>query len=209
MEPGDDAPQAPEGKITDTGSRLRKHVCLSVALVAVLVALAIGYVGVVNARERTRRRICCSNLRSLIYGVVLYAGDNQERLPPDFSAFIGSYVSSRGLFLCPSEGKATALDRDQFKPGDTLDGHTDYVYVSGLMENDPPNYITFFDDEWNHAGDGVCVARVGGQAEWLSDFKALYDQLALQEKELAAQGRKMTIIRPPWSKRLPSFEAAP
>jgi len=79
------------------------------------------------------------------------------------------------------------------------DTHMDYVYVSGLTVDDPGDYVVAFDDEWNHNGDGVNVFYMGCKIEWTHDIKALHEQLAKQEKELAAQGRKMKLVRPAWS----------
>jgi len=202
---------APEN--ADVYRQAYKPGCLPIAVVTLLAALVIGYVGLnslAGARERARRNMCRSNLNNCInYACRLFAGDYGGHFPPTLGVLYPDYVSDGNVFLCASAGKATAFTRDQFAQGTTLDEYTDYVYVSGLTASDPPKYIVIFDDEGNHAGDGVFVACIGGQVEWLSDLMALYDQLALQEKALAAQGRKMTIIRPPWSKRRPPPGASP
>jgi len=86
-----------------------------------------------------------------------------------------------------------------YTPAKFGDTHTDYVYVSGLRADDPPGYVLAFDDEWNHDGAGVHVLFVSSNGEWTHDIKALHEQLAKQEKELAAKGRKMKLLRPAWS----------
>jgi hypothetical protein len=40
---------------------------------------------------------------------------------------------------------------------------------------------------------------MGCKIEWTHDIKALHEQLAKQQKGLAAQGRKMKVLRPAWS----------
>ena len=66
------------------------------------------------------------------------------------------------------------------------------------MAYDPPDYVLVFEDEWNHDGDGVQVGRIGGDRPWWS-IETLHEQLARQEKELAAKGREMKLLRPAWS----------
>jgi len=85
-----------------------------------------------------------------------------------------------------------------YTPAKFGDTHSDYVYVSGLGAYDHPDYVLVFDDEWNHDGYGVNVAGIAGRVEWMT-ISRLHELLAKQEKELAAQGRKMKLLRPAWS----------
>ncbi len=182
-----------------------KRWSLFALLAAILVALGIAYAALARARERAMRARCKGNLRSLVYFLHVYSGDYGEAFPPTLGHLYPDYISDGKVFLCPSAGRATALeDNPQFSPenytpamlGDT---HPDYVYVSGLRADDPADYILAFDDEWNHDGAGLEVLYIGLNVEWEIDFKAVHEQLAGQEKEFAAQGRKMKLLRPAWS----------
>ena len=154
------------------------------------------------ARERARRLGCRSRLWHLAHACVLYSGDNEGRFPPDSDPLFVDYVTDGECFLCLSACKATEpLYSDFHHPGSSGSihpEHTDYVYVSGLTAADPPSYIMWFEDEWNHEGDGVYVAYIGGGDRWKS-VQTLHTCLAAQEKELAAQGREMKLLRPAWS----------
>jgi hypothetical protein len=178
------------------------------------------YAGVATTHERGRRTKCHANLAGLLYTVQLYIGDNvpegstecvddRFRLapsPPNIDALFGSYLTDAELLLCPSASKATEMTDLGFlrhgvsgASGSIYPEHTDYVFVSGLLGGDPPDYVVAFDDEWNHDGDGVNVASIGGRCYWTDDIKALHEKLAKQDKELAAQGREMKLLRPAWS----------
>ena len=179
---------------------------LPVILVALWVLAELAFVAVPRPRERGRRSVCRSTLRCIAYGSHLFATDNEERFPPTLGVlFCKAYLMDGKVFLCLSAGKATApeddlgFSRDNYTLAMFGDTHTDYVWVSGIEACDPHQYILAFDDEWNHDGDGVYVLFIGGNVEWTSDIEAVHEQLARQEKELAAQGRKMKLLRPAWS----------
>jgi len=179
----------------------------------ILVPLVVGvlsalmFSALAAARERAKRTKCNRNLHCLLYVCHLYGGDHDERFPPDLSVlFPRDYVTDGELFLCPSAAKATELfARDAGHP-DPMGAplglhpeHTDYVYVSGLMASDPPDYVLAFDDEWNHEGEGLHLVYMGGQRDWVRDIGELHGKLAKQKGELAAKGREMKLIRPKWS----------
>ncbi len=53
-----------------------------VAVIAILAALLLPVLG--RARETARRTVCMNNLRQLIMGVSLYAGEHANRCPPAY-----------------------------------------------------------------------------------------------------------------------------
>jgi len=202
-------------------------------LVAVPIALGtlsgLTYSALAAARERWRHNCCISVLKNAFgYALHLYSEDFGGAYPPTIGYLYPNYVSDGDAFLCPSAGRATALEDDprflldgrrsvkHYAPPMFGDTHTDYVYVSGLRSADSPGYILAFDDEWNHDGDGAHVDYTSGWAEWRGDgdgayvvciggqvewrgIAAVHEQLDRQEKELAARGREMKLIRPAWS----------
>ena len=156
---------------------------------------------------------CTSSVKQIGYGCHLYAADHGGEFPPSLGHLYPDFISGGVLFICPSARRATAVEKDpdsylhDYTPAMFGDTHTDYVYVSGLKAGDPNDYVLAFDDEWNHVDKwgtrrhkhGVNVLYVGNNVEWKHDIKALHEQLAKQEKELAAKGRKMKLLRPAWS----------
>ncbi len=162
-----------------------------------------------TVRERNRRMFCNNNLSLIDHALRLYAHSNSGRRPPTLGFLYPEDMPEPLVFLCRSAGKATSLrdeasySRDTYTPAMFDNTHTDHVYVYGLRWDDPPDYIQLFEDEWNHAGEGVHVMTLRGPTKgrscWWSDIRAIHEQLARQEKDLAAQGRKMKLLRPPWS----------
>ncbi|MHC4505900.1 MAG: formylglycine-generating enzyme family protein, partial [Planctomycetota bacterium] len=205
-------PSDPGGGGTQVNAKRRRRLRPLLIPVVILVVLGIAYAALDRARERYRRRWCRGCLNNCInYACHLFAQDHGGHYPPTLGVLYPDFASDGKVFLCPSAGRATALEDDPHFSRDgrgnytpaLSDGHTDYVYVSGLKASDPGHYVLAFDDEWNHDGDGVhvlCVAlRAPRDSDWWPDIKALHEQLARQEKELAAQGRKMKVLRPAWS----------
>ncbi len=185
-----------------------------VVFLVILAVMGMGLGALWMSRERARRKRCASQLKCLGLGIHLYSSDFEEAFPESFGYLYAEFVSDGGVWLCPSARKATKLEEDpgflyeKYTPAMFGDTHTDYVYVSGLTAADPASYVLAFDDEDNHAGVGVCVVYVPTSVEWVTDIEALHRQLAKQEKELAAQGRTMQLLRPAWS-RGPEIPAPP
>lgn len=150
------------------------------------------------ARERARRTKCTSNLKQIGYACQLYAEENAGAFPPDLGALHPEIVSDSELYACPSAwlaGRIPDSRSDEFLPEAVC-----YAYVSGLRAMDDGDIVLAFDEEWNHGGDGMNVAQIGGRVEWVRDVDALHARLDEQKAALAAKGRSMKIIRPPWSR---------
>ena len=69
-----------------------------IAIIALLAALLLPALS--QARERAKQVVCQSNLRQCGIGLVLYAGDNNSRLPPGYVGFAGLQTST---FLLSSQ----------------------------------------------------------------------------------------------------------
>ena len=170
------------------------------SLIVILVVSWLVVEALAAGRERVRRMACISMLKNA-FGYVgrLYSSDFGGVYPPSIGVLFKEYVTDGRVWLCPIAGKATEITIAKYTPGMAFDVYTDYVYVSGLIADDPPEYILAFDDEWNHDGDGVHVVRLGFQVTWMHDIEELHGQLTKQKKELAAKGREMKLLRPAWS----------
>ncbi len=185
-------------------------------IVLLVVGILVGVMLMVlpGRRERAHHARCPSSLKQIVLGCHLYSSDFAGAFPKSLGELYPEYISDGGVFACPRARNATKLEDDprfsakNYTPAMFGDTHTDYVYVSGLTANDPASYVLAFDDEWNHDGAGVNVVFIGSNVEWKTDFKWLHEQLADQAKELATQGRTMTIQRPAWS-RYPELPPPP
>jgi prepilin-type processing-associated H-X9-DG protein len=78
-----------------------------VAIIAILAAMLLPALG--TARGKARQSACTSNLHQIALGVILYAHDNDDRLPylvwsGHFAQFglLSRYVPDRNAFKCPS-----------------------------------------------------------------------------------------------------------
>ena len=118
-------------------------------------------------KEATSRERCQANLHELWTAAKLYGPYQVESFPPTLQVMfkISAYPS---IYICPATGH---------HPGDTnhVDLWTDYVYVSGLKESDPPSCVLAFCPPENHQGKGANVLFVDGKVRWYSveEFKKL------------------------------------
>ncbi|MHC4253419.1 MAG: hypothetical protein ACYS9X_30245, partial [Planctomycetota bacterium] len=161
-QPATPSPPEPSGAREPSKRRARSLPLLVIVPLVVGVLSAVLYSALAAARERARRANCSSNLSALCYTCQLYSGDYELSFPPDFDALFEDYLTDGGIFLCPSASKATEMFMTDFRrpgapgtSGSIHPEHADYVYVSGLIAADPPEYVLLFEDEWNHGGYGV------------------------------------------------------
>jgi hypothetical protein len=208
----DDVSSSPGGAQVNVEHRGWKRRLLLPVLIVIPVLFWMLLESAAVVRERAIRTVCLSHLTGIQYGCHLYAHDFEGHLPPTLGYLFPEHFSDKAA-RCPAAGKATSIydnphfSHDNYTPAMFGDTHTDYVYVSGLRADDPPDYVLVFDDEWNHDGNRVNVIHIGFDyaraadlcdVKW-RDIKDLHEQLARQEKELAAKGRKMKLLRPAWS----------
>lgn len=110
-----------------------------IAIIALLAALLLPTLA--GAKERSRRVRCLNQIRQLLVGAHLYAGDNQERLPSGSSEFpdaedshipvisgqtrtnLIKYAGNAQLLECPGLGKPFGQPGGWYYP--------DYGYVIG------------------------------------------------------------------------------
>jgi prepilin-type N-terminal cleavage/methylation domain-containing protein len=91
-----------------------------IAILAILAALLFPVFA--QARARARQAACASNTRQLALGILMYAQDNDDTLPPVayaigggdddhpvlWSEMIAPYLKSRQILLCPADTRARA-----------------------------------------------------------------------------------------------------
>ncbi|MHC4252027.1 MAG: hypothetical protein ACYS9X_23150 [Planctomycetota bacterium] len=153
-----------------------------------------------GGHERARRTMCTSNLKQVLYACQLYAKGNADAFPPDLEALHPEYVSDCGAYVCRTAASAGHVP-DKAKVADAfVPGRVCYAYVSGLRATDDPSFVVAFDEEWNHAREGVIAANICGMVTWTGDIDEFHAKLDEQRAALAAEGRSMEVIRPTWSR---------
>ena len=85
-----------------------------IAIIAVLASLLLA--GVTRATEATRRTVCESNLKQIALASLMYADDNQGKLPAFLrwlktkgnditSGKLYPYLKTKGVYMCPTDKK--------------------------------------------------------------------------------------------------------
>jgi hypothetical protein len=152
----------------------------------------------IHGPERPRRTKCTSNLTQISYACQLYAEDNGDAFPPDLPALYGDYITDPQLFVCPTVAGEGHVPRPRYRP--FRPEAVCYAYVSGLRASDDGEFIFAFDEEWNHGRKGVISVRIGGQVGWTNDIELFHVEQEEQRAALAAEGRRVRVIRPTWSR---------
>lgn len=124
-----------------------------------------------SGSETDKVRVKCqSQLRTIVYAVIAYRADNEEKLPTSLEEALEPQASKgmiSGLLKCPGTDV-------------TLSGETSYVYVnwshwfpSGAV---PQEYPVVYESKSGGHGNGINVAQMNGTvfwdqgASWLSTF---------------------------------------
>jgi prepilin-type processing-associated H-X9-DG protein len=151
----------------------RQLLVAGIVLAALGVILALGS-GLSAAREKARRRVCASTLKSMGVAIHIYAHDNKDRFPASFGMLFPKYVQDGHLFLCPTAERAHVITMDDLPVGTTdasallTDDYTEYEYVPGLDATLPGTVVLVYERPSNHGGDGSNVLFLDGTVEWLT-----------------------------------------
>jgi prepilin-type processing-associated H-X9-DG protein len=135
------------------GRHLRLRVDAQAADSLIKDVLAVLAPSLLQARERARRITCMNNLRLVGLGLLMYANDHNDQLPPDLEfGTIGKYLASQPKVLrCPATQKNS------------------YVYRgAAITVADIPSMITAYDKKGNHQG-GRNVVFLDSHAEWVTE----------------------------------------
>ncbi|MHC4506382.1 MAG: hypothetical protein ACYTFI_24060 [Planctomycetota bacterium] len=128
----------------------------------------------------------------------------------EFDTFVRDYLQDGRVLICPTVEKqhmSAGYWPARASPGEDMA----YCYASGLTQRDPYDWAIAFDEEWSHAREGVNVLHIGGHVEWVTDAEEPIRMLARQTRALGARRRKLTLVRPWWSRNPdpPPFVAPP
>lgn len=150
-----------------------------IGIIVVLVAILIPVLG--KARASSQSVACLSNLRQIMMGFHLYAGDNQGRLPDPIAAqeswesLLRKYLTSKDVYHCQSDGGLFEKFRSSYDWRDTPDPLTTMAGKS-LDEIRRPDTVFVFDalPEW-HAKRQINAARADGSTLTMDYEECLKD----------------------------------
>jgi len=166
-----------------------------IGIIAVLIAILLPALN--KAREASNRTACLSNLRTLAKAMMMYAGENKDRLPnsvqpsslqpgssPDaLIALNRDYVRSPKVFHCPSDPDPVPekIETDDYVLPNSARVSYDFYSVWWLPQNGP-KLIKIKDAplawdldggsttpraDQNHGTKGGNVVYADGHADWL------------------------------------------
>lgn len=124
---------------------------------------------------------------------------SRRRPSSEFEAFVRDHLGDGRVLICPTVEKrhmSAGYWPARESPGEDMA----YCYVSGLSQRDPYGWVIAFDEEWSHGREGVNVLHVGGHVEWVADAEEPIRMLARQTRALGARRRRLTLVRPWWSR---------
>jgi type II secretory pathway pseudopilin PulG len=155
------------------------EILVVIGIIAVLAAILIPVLG--SARASSQSVACLANLRGIMMGFHLYAGDNGEKLPDpaavqqSWESLLKNYVSNRESYHCPSDGVLFENLRSSYDWRDTPDADTTLAGKS-FGEIIRPGVVFVFDalPDW-HRKDKINVGLSDGSTKTMLHQHCLED----------------------------------
>jgi hypothetical protein len=140
---------------------------LLITLSPVVMALAQS-----TTKQKAQNTVCLSNMKQLGIGILTYAQDYDETLPPVSSAgyftkVTTRYMKSKSVFICPASKKPYVLNRN-FVP-DYIRSPFSFPLAAVLT---PSKTVIMYDPK-PHADRSVCVTYLDGHAKRETKLPAL------------------------------------
>lgn len=115
-----------------------------------------------RSRERSKRLICCSNIKGIGTSCLIYANEHGDAYPPSLQTLIDSGDITALQLLCPSS--------DKKKSDIELDAEGCYIYIPGQGSSDDPTNVLAYERKDNHGGEGAHVLFNDGRVEFFTSY---------------------------------------
>ncbi len=146
---------------------------LVIAIIAVLV-MGLMWPRYMRGAQSASRAACLSNLKQIGTAMMMYAYDHAGRLPVDPEPWdaLNEYTANQQIFRCPAAEPAPQPPQppaNALAPGPPpAPVSSDYTYLPGLANDDPPESPLLADDTPRHDGKAN-VVMLSGQALTVSE----------------------------------------
>ena len=144
-----------------------------IAIIAILAAILFPVFA--RAREKARQTSCLSNVKQIMLGVLMYAGDYDERLPMASNWLISGgsmrwyqaiepYVKNANVFDCPScpsdsPYHSYGWNYQEFGEGHTGGNLSKYPATKLAAIESPATTILIGDSSWSGGSNGTYLFR--------------------------------------------------
>ncbi len=119
-----------------------------------------------TARDKARRVVSASNLHQIGTCLMVYAADNNGRLPPNLGVLVGEYGLIPGTLVSPSSGRQPPKVKD----GEIV-GDTDYEYIqlpSLQAIGEASEAVIAYEKPENYRGEGTLALFADGHVQWVT-----------------------------------------
>ena len=152
-----------------------------------------------DAQAKTKQINSITNLKRIALGCKMYALDNQEKYPDNFSVFVGdSYGFSAKDFIIPSDKVSKTSQNENITPA-----NTSYAYIGkGLTEKSADSLPLAFEKPWlvpnqNAKELKINVAFCDGsvKTQAMQNVKTCVDVVKQLTAEMPDSPDKQTVLR--------------
>ncbi len=150
-------------------------------LIAPLV-LAIIIPSVAEGREAAMRTRSMTNMRGIAQACLIYANDNDGAFPPDLQVLLNEGLCGPENFVNPLSGNSPPA--------------CDYFYVTGLTEDDAPNWIVAYSDPAHHDDEGASILYLDGHVNFVKEPGFSQEIQAFEQAYEADRGEPPVVIPP-------------
>jgi prepilin-type processing-associated H-X9-DG protein len=185
----DDQPVQPLEYEPRTDAGLRRAYWLKVMKLAIVVAIIFGGIAFVlpflnQARVENPRLACANSLRQLGLGAIMYAYQNNLKIPDDLQTLFDSQELGSSVLVCPSSNLPSLSGATtQAADAAIAANQVSYIYLGkGLTLNAPADTVLMYEPLADHQ-DGINVLFVDAHVEWLDlkEAKKLLARIAVGE----------------------------
>jgi prepilin-type processing-associated H-X9-DG protein len=124
-----------------------------------------------KAREVANRTKSASNLRQIGMGCILYANENNGKMPPDLGTILKTQDLVLQVFVSPMGNNPVPANLGQMTPDRQaawVNSNSDYVYMArGKTNAIPADQVVAYEKLQNSRGQGTNMLFGDGHVEWV------------------------------------------